>query len=312
MKVAICYTKTTKKGKRTCDSFAEGVRGFGDEPILIKKPIDVARLANEPFDVVVQLCGYSPHQSTNTPDAKFRKIIHNLHKSGEYPWRLILIDRGYLWDDDYESISFDAIKANGKFYNENSTPDRWAKLSKTLTVKPWRKIGKHILLLGQASTGASCYKIDLLQWYRDIIYKLKKNSKRKIILRLHPGEKPWLIKQFIDLAKNCSIEVSLHKFNRKTGFSEESLMADLTDAWAVVGYNSGALLKAIIRGIPVLFPDKSFVGYNVSNHSIKNIENPILYDRSQFFNDLAYTMWHYKDMYESKPWQHLRNFVNED
>ena len=124
LRVAICYTKTTKKGFRTCDSFAEGVRTLSDKTILLKKYTEAPRLANEFFDVVVQICGYSPKQNLRTDDAKFRKIIHDLHKSGDYPWRLILIDRGYLWDDNYEAISFDAIKNNGQFYNENSSSKR--------------------------------------------------------------------------------------------------------------------------------------------------------------------------------------------
>ena len=151
-----------------------------------------------------------------------------------------------------------------------------------------------------------------MQWYRNVIYKLKKNTKRKIVLRLHPGEKPWLLKKYYELAEKSQISISKHKFTRKTGFNENSLLVDLENAWAVIGYNTGALLKSMIYGIPAFFPDQSYIGYELSNHSLKTLENPILHDRTQFFNDLAYTMWHYTEMNQGLPWQHLRKYINEN
>ena len=47
---------------------------------------------------------------------------------------------------------------------------------------------------------------------------------------------------------------------------------------------------SIIKGIPV-FCGSHTIGYEICNKDIKNINNPKLFDRTNFFNNFAHQIW---------------------
>jgi hypothetical protein len=69
-------------------------------------------------------------------------------------------------------------------------------------------------------------------------------------------------------------------------------------------------MESVINGIPV-FVSESSLCYDVGNHSLTTIENPVMPERQQWANKLAYTEWTVPEIREGLPWQRIRQRLEE-
>lgn len=204
-------------------------------------------------------------------------------------------------------------------YNISNCPsDRWDRIQKeqNIEIKDWRKPGDAILVLLQRP-GDSSLK-NLIARYGNYekfliatIKEIRKYTDRKIILRPHPNR----IHSQLKIIKDSGIEnYEISGNHQGSGLLHggPGLYEDLNRAWAVVGFNSNALTESVCEGIPTFSMCPSSMAWPVSNKSLSRLEQPQMYDRSQWLNNLAYCQWNTKEIAEGLPWQHLKSLYPYD
>ena len=79
---------------------------------------------------------------------------------------------------------------------------------------------------------------------------------------------------------------------------------DMSEAYAVVSWSSNPAVHAILQGVPA-FVGPSSLAYDVAQHNVKQINNPIRPDRTQWLNDLAHTEYSTHEIAAGIPLKHL-------
>lgn len=181
------------------------------------------------------------------------------------------------------------------FKNKNSKPDRFEKLG--LKIKPWRKEGDHILICCQNLNDASLFGLHYTWWLDNTIHHLLKRTKRKIIVRDHPENKTKLL----DFLNRSFMSHTKQVEYQNTGTIQEALKG----AHCVVNYSSGSSIDAILEGIPVIPGTEYNFVWDISSHSLDDIENPKLGNREQLLYDLAYSQWSVEEIENGTAWNHL-------
>jgi hypothetical protein len=179
------------------------------------------------------------------------------------------------------------------FKNENSPSDRFEKLG--LKIKPWRKKGDHILIVGQNMNDASLFGIDFSLWVKNTIQHLRRHTDRPIVFRDHPENK--------DLMKNL---IATYNWANVSYSNKGTINDDLKNAHCTVAYTSGSSIDSILAGVPVIPCSECNFVWPVSSHQLSEIENPKLGEREQLLYDLAYAQWSVDEIKQGKPWQHLK------
>lgn len=188
--------------------------------------------------------------------------------------------------EGFFTLGWNGLNGRAEYFNENSPADRWEQLH--IDLRPWRSSGQHIIVSGQVPTDGSVATVDIFQWCEEQTINLRCWTARPIIFRPHP------------LARDISFEIP------GAVRSEKSLSEDLSEAWAVVTYNSTSSSMAVIDGVPVFTADRGSMAWEVSNHDLKKIENPVLFDRTQWAFNLAYTQWQLEEIKAGLAWDHLK------
>lgn len=186
----------------------------------------------------------------------------------------------------FYTVGWNGLNGRAEYFNEDSPADRWEKLG--IELRPWRRDGRHIIISGQVPTDGSVALVDILQWCEEQAINVRCWTNRPLVFRPHP------------LARDVAFEIP------GATRSEKSLAADLAEAWAVVTYNSTSSSMAVIDGIPVFTADRGSMAWEVSNHDLKKIETPVLFDRAQWAYNLAYTQWSLDEINAGLAWEHLR------
>jgi hypothetical protein len=234
----------------------------------------------------------------------YRKQIIDHHIKNKKPF--IVIERGYLKRDQYYSFAVNGFGGRANFYNKNSSPDRFNKLD--LKVKPWNENrNQAILIATQISWDTSVQHVNYELWLKKTMNDLRKMyPSKEIIFRPHPV-------RGIDIYSDEVLKV----INRnKVQISTFSLEEDFQRSSSVMTFNSTTSVDAILEGVPVISHDDGCIVRNVTDHSIKNVENFTRFDRNFVFFNLAYTQWNWEEFAENKPWLRIRdkieNLVNKE
>ena len=242
-------------------------------------------------------------------DYKQDRAPHHILKNdvvkqhGQRPLVIIetpLLNRKIGRRHDYYRVGLNHYLNNlGEFNNKDCKPDRFNKLG--LTIKPWRSKGEHILVLGQNLNDASLLGADMELWVITTIKHLLKRTKRPIHFRDHPenGRKlQWAItRNFHDI--------------KQVKYDESKTIKDsLQNAHCCVAYTSGSSLDAILDGVPVIPTSQYNFVWDISSHSLNEIENPKMGEREQLLYNLAYAQWSVKEIKEGKAWDHLNEYIN--
>jgi hypothetical protein len=318
MKVGI-FLKTTGPGEKeqVLLDFAKGVRAVGHDEVLI-----VPKYQYTNCDIAV-IFGFFGKNRGNIQN--FRKTVFESHGMREKHCVFIEADplkfAGKIiagtsnspvmyFKIPYKSVYY----GESEFFNENSPPDRWNQMceKKQVNVLPYRKDGDHILIcmnrgVQEGSRSWSTRGADITPWLFSTISKIKKETNRPILVRFHPMfKKSRIHTKVVRQVKKIDPNIKISGLNGKT-----SLINDCEGAWAAVVYNTSACVIPLIKGIPVFTTRNDCMAYPVANKSIeKFINKPKLYDRSQWFYDLAYCLWCKDDLRTGRYWERFRRNIS--
>jgi len=212
------------------------------------------------------------------------KIIDRQKKAGK---RVIVLETGYVnrgdGPDNHYAAGWGGLNNRADFKNEEMPPDRWEQLG--VELKPWKQ-GERFVLCGQVPWDASVQNIDIVDWLVKTAYGLRIQSSRGVIYRPHPKSK-----EFPDFVPGC-------------GTSKVSIEEDFERAFCFVTYNSNAAVLAVINGVPATYVDEGSMAKGVAG-SLAHTLYPLMPDRQQWANNLAYTQWTPSEMREGLAWRHL-------
>lgn len=340
MRVGLLNTKPTVRANFLLQAVAAGIRQHGDSVVWIDDYQNYLPQLSE-IDVAVQVCFPNKHKSE---DAKLQAIGQfRLDINKELVargLRAITIDTGFLrnqsqyelklsektrrqpplfdpdsvqqleqtMSDIYYSVGYDGLKRHADYCNANSPSDRWEKLG--IQLKPWRKQGGHILLLGQTLKGQSSQHIDIYDWYAKVCRKIRTRTSRRIVFRHHPR----ISKVRPEAGNRSRVPKDRETLTAKLGrgfpnFAWHSgwlLEEDLRNCWTCVAFTTNAIVEAVVAGIPSFSLDEGCIAWPVTCHDTAQIENPPLLPREQWAYDLAYAQWNVAEMRSGAVWQHLR------
>lgn len=307
MNVGIFYSSITnwqapasKHKTDTLKEFAVGVQACGDKTILYKDP----NSAIKDMDAALIL-GYSK-------DSGHRfKMIKTL-RSRKIP--IIFVDSN-IFVYAKKDLRCYRYSVNGVYPTDGeyflSMPRDPSKLDKILSlhsaeVKPWRKDGEHILILGQRTSSWNMFDRNIFEWMTTTIDRIKQITDRPIRVRFHPG----------DLENNVT---NLTKLNKRYGNSitisgklnNQTITNDLQNAWCSVGYNSTPNCASIINGVPVYVedPDHSWAK-DIAFTDLNQIVDPPMPDRTEWLHKIAHIHHMSEEILSGAYWHKYKNFYS--
>jgi hypothetical protein len=297
MKVAI-YLSAVPKAKNeinlaVLNRFASGVFVNNDSVELVTDYNTVSS------DVAV-IQGFV-HEDITSPHLRLRKNVLDSNN------RTIVIDSNLFQFADpnranyYLRYSLNGVFPTTGFYFDNSIDTtRWPIIQKTLNIKlkDYRLVGDHILICLQRIGGWSLQSADLQQWLDTTIEKLQMYSDRKIIVRKHPGDR-------------AQSQVRL-KYKNVEFASGQSLVDDLSKAWATITYNSSPGIASIVNGVPVFVTDpkpQNSQLFPVCDTDLSRIETPTTFDRTELLHRLAQSHWNDEEVTSGAAWKFMRERI---
>lgn len=203
------------------------------------------------------------------------------------------------------------FRDDGDYCNQNSPSDRWQQIQKdqNIEIKDWRTTGKYILVILQRPGDTSLQKLiakhgSYEKFLSYTITEIRKNTNKPIMIRLHPSRKEDQL-EIIESLKLQNIEISTTPSESGSLSGGEGLYKDFADAWAVVGFNSNALTESVCEGIPTFSMCPSSMAWDVSNKSLQTLDNPVVFERQQWLNNLGYCQWREDECEQGLPLSHL-------
>lgn len=189
--------------------------------------------------------------------------------------RVIVCENGPLgrvWrGETWYSITASMPGGAGTF--PDGGPHRWESFGATLC--EWRKPGREIIVLAQRGIGPP----GIAQpkgWHQKIAAEFARVYPGAVRIREHPGEKP------------C-----------------KSLDEDLLDARFVVTWSSGAALKALLVGVPVVYGCAQWLGASAGTPYLSASQIPTHRERMPTFHRLAWSMFRTQEIATGRCFQHL-------
>lgn len=158
-----------------------------------------------------------------------------------------------------------------------------------LHTQPWRNTGQNIVIAmqrddsGQWTAGCSA-----TTWLQTTITQLRQHTDRNIVVRPHPRQK---------ITVPGGVIVQSPRMIATDSFDFDQA---LSNAWAVVNFNSGPGSQAIINGIPS-FVDQSSLAAPVGNLNLADIEKPTMPDRQTWLDKIAHTEWTVEEISSGLP-----------
>ena len=279
--------------------FIEGVQKSGDDGVLNNNrtiiPADIAFIQGW----VHEGSGDSPHLMVRKQVVQHQKISRK---------HTLVVDSNLFnyvdgnQNKSYLRYSFDGVfPTTANYFWDDPDPRRWQQISNHLDIplRDWRITGSHILICTQRNGGWSMKGLDVTQWLEQTVDQIKLYSDRPIIVRGHPGDKSAK-----DYLKS--------KPGRYTVSTNEHILDDFRNAWAVITYNSSPGVAASIEGIPAFITDpdpRVSQAYAVGNYDLSKLENPDLKDRQLWVEKLAMCHWNFGELDSGAAWSHMRSFI---
>ncbi len=258
-----------------------------------------------PCDVAV-LQGWVHEGSPNSPHLLVRRNVFNYQEQRNK--KTIIVDSNlFNYKDKNHPIHYSRYGMGGVFpttanyFWDNPDSKRWQQISNHLGIylKNWRVSGDHILICTQRNGGWSMKGLSVVDWLERTVDEIKRYSDRPIIVRGHPGDKS--AKDYLKSKKG-----------RYTVSTNEHILDDFKNAWAVITYNSSPGVAASIEGIPVFITDpdpRVSQAYAVGNYDLSRLEDPDLKDRQQWVERLAMCHWHFGELDSGAAWKFMRDYV---
>jgi len=222
--------------------FALGVNRVGDRGIV--------HIGTNIIDADVAIIqGWVHAGSPKTPHLMLRKNVFE-HQKNRGKNSIIVDSNLFNYKDKDHPIKYLRYGMNGVFpttanyFSNNPDSRRWQQISNHLgiTLKDWRKTGKHILICTQRNGGWSMKGLPVTDWLERTVDEIKKHTDRPIVVRGHPGDK--------DAANYLQTKPGRYRVS-----TNGSILEDFKDAWATITYNSSPGVASSIEGIPAFITD---------------------------------------------------------
>ena len=200
------------------------------------------------------------------------------------------IKRGTTWKVGLNGINRDAFFGNGG--NDSSRAEQLG-----LKLKPWQYEGEKILVCGQHDKSLQWHDMPpMSQWVMDTIQFIRAQTDRPIIFRPHPRcPLPSIEHEF----KNVKRQEPHHIPNTYDDFD-----MGFDNIWATVSWSSNPGIHSVINGVPA-FTGPSSLAFDVAEQNLRNIENPLYGDRTQWLNDYAWTEFTVEEISQGIPLKRL-------
>jgi len=269
-------------------AFGEGAARLGLR-WLVDDNVANRQVYNAKLGVIIGWVG----MSYSGPHIYFRDAV--IHQQDYIGGKVMSIDGScFKFHNTHENMwlrySLDNVFWNsGNYGNKNSSNKHWNMIKSTLDLQevPWSNSGENILICLQRDNGWNAKGFDQVAWLQKTIKKIRKLTDEPIKVRAHPGDlnrtrtktkRDWsFVNKYNGVELIDSMSVTLHQ--------------SMKIARCAVFYNSSSSVLSVLQGIPTFVSEESAVTWDVANHNIKNILNPFMPDRTQWFNDLAQAHW---------------------
>lgn len=217
------------------------------------------------------------------PVTKPKREILNRHEGR----RLLMVESAFMKRGEYYQVGWGGFAGNADFNCTNPPIDRWLDLG--VECLPWRSDPDGpILVCGQVPWDTQVQDTDHRQWCQSTVHSLVRQG-HKVLFVPHPREKKG----------NFGYGVN-KKYLARAGLSKL-----LPGAKCVVTWNSTSAVDAILAGVPAITMHSSSIAYEVSQHSLSDIERLEFPDRHQWLAKLGYAQWTLDEMRSGATWEHL-------
>ena len=200
------------------------------------------------------------------------------------------IKRGTTW-----KVGLNGINRDAYFGPSGNSSDRVRLLG--LQVKPWKYDGEHILIAGQHDKSLQWKDMPAMAtWVHDTITFIRAQTDRPIIFRPHPRcPLPAIEHDFKHVKRQEPLQI-------KGSYDDFDMQFD--NIWATVSWSSNPAIHSIIDGVPA-FTGPSSLAFDVAEQNLRNIENPLYGDRTQWLNDYAHTEYTIEEISKGIPLKNL-------
>lgn len=171
--------------------------------------------------------------------------------------KVVIAENGYIGKDDHGN------KLLALAQNKHLGLGKWfvgeepRYLQQNFMILPWKEPGKNIVLLAQRGIGNA----KKLHWYNQLAHEIRQQTKRKVIVRPHPGKNPTPLAPVLD------------------------------NAHCVVTWSSAAALHALAYGVPSFHLLEGWIGELASRFGLDELENPLRGDRIPMFHRIGWAQW---------------------
>ena len=201
------------------------------------------------------------------------------------------------------------LNGEGYFNNDACPSDRWTRFKDLYGYKDFNGWKDHkqgaILLLVQLPGDASLRGQDMAEWVKETVLKIRAQTDREIIIRLHPalGDKgrTAFIGEMSDLILSNVKNIT---WSNKVS----SLENDFKKSGICISYSSGSSIDAVLNGVPCITTDEGNFVWPISSHDITEIDDPYLADKDtvqQWLHNLSYCQWSIDEIKQGTVWKHL-------
>ena len=200
------------------------------------------------------------------------------------------IKRGTTW-----KVGLNGINRDGDYLPSGNDNTRSGLLG--LKLKPWKYDGEYILIAGQHDKSLQWKDMPAMAtWVHDTITFIRAQTDRPIIFRPHP---------------RCPLPAIEHDFKgvkrqdpKQIKDTYDDFDMQFNNIWATVSWSSNPAIHSIINGVPA-FTGPSSLAFDVAEQNLRNIENPLYGDRTQWLNDYAHTEYTIGEISQGIPLKHL-------
>ncbi len=238
-----------------------------------------------------------------------------------------IIGRHYFNDPATQAKGYFRVGLHGSItlhrseYNlPNKATDKRLKaiMHKTrVSIKPYRKRGKHILYPLQVPYDQTLQGIHPFQAAQYDLINIKRYTSRPIVLTTNPFiiRRTWHksrlqqgdYRDYFALRKLCkNLGVTFYDNFKK---EETTSSVFLENCWCVVCQASSFTMEAVLAGIPAIALSPANFVYPICSHDLSEIENPKMPDRIPWFSRLAYCQWTLDEIRNGDVWRHFQPSV---
>ena len=204
------------------------------------------------------------------------------------------IKRGTTW-----KVGLNGINRDGDYLPSGNDSTRASLLG--LELKPWKYNGEYILIAGQHDKSLQWKDMPAMAtWVHDTITFIRAQTDRPIIFRPHPRcPLPAIEHDFKGVRRQEPLQIK---------GSYDDFDMQFNNIWATVSWSSNPGIHSVINGVPA-FTGPSSLAFDVAEQNLRNIENPLYGDRTQWLNDYAHTEFTVEEISQGIPLKHLTSLL---